>query len=98
LAIPSAQLLPILTLACCAGFPLIHFVYRWRADRTKLPTSGDITEKIVAGAGVPQALLLVLWPIDPGLLKLVTDLPILLIPTGLIALYFAASSLFTKAR
>ena len=43
-------------------------------------------------------MLLVLWPIDPGLLKLVTDLPILLIPTGLIALYFAASSLFTKAR
>lgn len=90
--------MPILTLLCCAGFPALHFAYRFRVDRTKLPTSGDITEKIVAGAGVPQALLLVLWPIDPRFLKLVTDLPILLIPTGLIALYFAISSLFTKAR
>lgn len=48
----------------------------------------------ITGAGVPQAVCLVIWPVWPEALTAVTDLPAILIPTGVIFLFVAVGQTF----
>ncbi|MBX9731348.1 MAG: hypothetical protein K2X59_08470 [Sphingomonas sp.] len=49
---------------------------------------------MITGSGAPQAACLVLWPIWPGMLTTVTDVPLLLVPTGVISLLFGVGAIF----
>jgi len=49
---------------------------------------------VITGSGTPQAACLVLWPIWPSMLTAVTDMPLLLLPTGVISLIVSIGSIF----
>ena len=90
---PNFEPLPIATVICGIAFPALRAIWS-RTRRGRRFNTGEFVRMTVTGAGVPQAACLAFWPIWPPLLAAATDLPLLLVPTGIISLYVSFGSIF----
>ena len=89
-----SQPLAVAVLVCAILFPLAHWLWRSTRSPVKKVSTGEAVVMVITGSGAPQAACLVLWPIWPEMLTAVTDIPLLLLPTGVISLLVSIGSIF----
>lgn len=98
-AAPETSVLAVAVLVCCLAFPLLHWLWRMHlkpvaSGEKRSFTGSDAARMAIAGTGAPQGFCLLLWPVWPDLLAAVTDVPLLLIPTGFISLMYGVGGVF----
>ncbi len=84
------SILALAVFGCVIIFPIAHFLWRKRSNPpASAPTEFgriDAIKLAWVGASAPQAVCMVIWPIFPKALTVITEAPLLLIPTGVAAI------------